>query len=60
MRKTNSAILAAVHATARGLHQAGTMNQVTLREFNRLCQQPATPAAAKPSNTAKPDCRAGR
>lgn len=60
MRKTNSTILEAVHATAKGLHQAGAMDQPTLRELNRLCQQPAKPAAAKPSNTAKPDCGAGR
>lgn len=37
MRKTKSAILEAVHQTAKGLHKAGVMDQVTLREFNRLC-----------------------
>jgi len=37
MRKTKSAILEAVHETAKGLHDAGVMDQVTLREFDRLC-----------------------
>ena len=33
MRKTKSSILAAVHETAVGLHKAGVMDQVTLREY---------------------------
>jgi len=40
MRKTKSAILEAVHETAKGLHTAGVMDQVTLREFDRLCLPP--------------------
>lgn len=40
MRKTKSAILEAVHDTAKGLHKAGVMNQLTLREFDRLCLPP--------------------
>ncbi len=43
MRKTKSAILKAVHETARGLHKAGVMDQVTLREFDRLCLPPVEP-----------------
>ena len=43
MRKTKSAILEAVHETARGLHKAGVMDQLTLREFDRLCVPPVTP-----------------
>ena len=43
MRKTKSAILDAVHDTAKGLHQAGVMDQVTLREFDRLCLPPVEP-----------------
>jgi putative transcriptional regulator len=45
MRKTRSAILAAVHDTAKGLHEAGVMDQITLREFDRLCLPPITPLA---------------
>ena len=40
MRKTKSTILEAVHDTAKGLHKAGVMDQVTLREFDRLCLPP--------------------
>ena len=43
MRKTRSPILDAVHETAKGLHKAGVMNQVTLREFDRLCLPPVEP-----------------
>ncbi|HWH82546.1 MAG TPA: DNA-binding transcriptional regulator [Burkholderiaceae bacterium] len=43
MRKTKSPILDAVHETAKGLHKAGVMNQVTLREFDRLCLPPVEP-----------------
>jgi putative transcriptional regulator len=45
MRKTKSAILDAVHDTAKGLHQAGVMDQITLREFDRLCLPPIAPLA---------------
>ena len=45
MRKTKSAILEAVHETATGLHQAGVMDQVTLREFDRLCLPAIEPLA---------------
>lgn len=40
MRKTKSDILEAVHETATGLHKAGAMDRVTLREFDRLCLPP--------------------
>jgi putative transcriptional regulator len=43
MRKTQSPILAAGRETAKGLHKAGVMNQVTLREFDRLCLPPVEP-----------------
>ncbi len=43
MRKTKSPILAAVHDTAKGLHKAGVMDQVTLREFDQLCLPPVEP-----------------
>jgi putative transcriptional regulator len=43
MRKTKSPILEAVHETATGLHKAGVMDQVTMREFDRLCLSPVTP-----------------
>ena len=43
MRKMKSPILDAVHETAKGLHKAGVMDQLTLREFDRLCLPPVTP-----------------
>lgn len=43
MRKTQSAILQAVYETAQGLHKAGVMGQVTLREFDCLCLPPVEP-----------------
>ena len=43
MRKTKSNVLEAVHETARGLHKAGVMDRVTLREFDRLCLPPVDP-----------------
>ncbi|MEP6721403.1 MAG: DNA-binding transcriptional regulator [Variovorax sp.] len=43
MRKTKSTILEAVHETAQGLHDAGVMDQVTMREFDRMCLPPVPP-----------------
>jgi len=43
MRKTKSAILEAVRETVKGLHAAGVMDRVTLREFDRLCLPPVEP-----------------
>lgn len=40
MRKAKSEILEAAHETARGLHAAGVMCQVTMREIDRLCVPP--------------------
>lgn len=42
MRKTESAILKAVRDTAKGLHKAGVMDQITLQELNRLCLPPVS------------------
>lgn len=43
MRKMKSPILEAVHETAKGLHKAGVMDRVTLREFDQLCLPPVEP-----------------
>lgn len=45
MRKAKSKILEAVLETARGLHDAGVMDPMTLREFDRLCLPPVEPLA---------------
>lgn len=43
VRKTKSIILEAVHDTAKDLHKASVLDQVTLREFDRLCLPPIEP-----------------
>ncbi|MEB3225397.1 MAG: DNA-binding transcriptional regulator [Synechococcus sp.] len=35
-----SKLLEAIHETVDGLHQAGVMDQMTLREFEQLCLPP--------------------
>jgi putative transcriptional regulator len=45
-----SAIFEAVHETAKGLHDAGVMDRLTMCEFDRLCLQwvkPLEPAQIK-------------
>jgi putative transcriptional regulator len=37
MTKKKSRILEAVHESARDLHEIGLVDQVTMREFDRLC-----------------------
>lgn len=43
MRKTRSPIIKAVRDTAKGLHKAGVMDQVTLREIDPLWLPPVEP-----------------
>jgi len=43
MRKKQSKILDAVHATAKGLHDAGAIDRVTMREFDTLRITPIAP-----------------
>ena len=43
MRKTKSAIFEAVYETVKGLHDAGVMDQLTMREFDRMCLPPVPP-----------------
>ena len=42
-KKTESPILAAVHETAKDLHRAGVMDQITLQEFEQQCVPPVEP-----------------
>jgi hypothetical protein len=64
MRKTKSPILEAVHDTAKGLHKAGVMDQVTLHEFDgaEVGNRPEEtdrhrPQAAAPGAKARPRSR---
>ena len=42
-----SRILQEVHETARGLHAAGVMSDVTMREFDKVCLSPVHELAPK-------------
>lgn len=42
-RKGESGILASVHKTAAGLHEAGLVDKATMREFDALCLTPVEP-----------------
>jgi putative transcriptional regulator len=57
MRKTKSMIIEAVHDTAKGLHKAGVMDQVTLREFDRLCLPPIEPLKPEQIKKIREDSR---
>ena len=43
MRKTRSPIIEAVRDSAQGLHKAGVIDQVTLRDFDPLWLPPVEP-----------------
>jgi len=43
MAKKRSKILDAVHETAKGLHAAGAIDQMTMREFDQACLSPVPP-----------------
>jgi putative transcriptional regulator len=55
MRKKKSAILKAVHETAKGLHEAGVIDQMTMREFDRLCLPLIEPLVASLSVLVRED-----
>jgi len=40
MKKRNENILSVVHETAKGLHDAGVMDAITMRKFDQLCLPP--------------------
>ena len=43
MPRKQSKILATVRGTAQGLHAAGAIDRVTMREFDKLCIAPIAP-----------------
>ena len=42
-KQYRSRLMASVHETAEGLHEAGVMDKRTLREFDALCLTPVKP-----------------
>lgn len=47
IKKYRSPLLASVHQTAKGLHDAGVMDKQTMRKFNVMCLTPVRPLTAK-------------
>jgi putative transcriptional regulator len=43
--KAGSGILASVHETVAGLHEAGVVDKATMRQFDALCLTPLEPMA---------------
>jgi putative transcriptional regulator len=44
-KQYRSSLMASIHETAEGLHNAGVMDKRTLREFDELCLTPVQPLA---------------
>jgi putative transcriptional regulator len=42
-KQYRSRLMASVHETAEGLHEAGVMDKRTMRKFDELCLTPVTP-----------------
>ena len=45
-KKTGSPILETVHETAKDLHKAGVMDEMSMREFDSMCLPPVKPYTA--------------
>lgn len=46
-RKYSSPLAASIHETVEGMHEAGVVGLLTLREFDALCLTPVRPLAPK-------------
>ena len=42
-KQYRSRLMASIHETAEGLHEAGAMDKITLRQFDELCLTPVKP-----------------
>ncbi|MGC1829349.1 MAG: DNA-binding transcriptional regulator [Candidatus Acidiferrales bacterium] len=47
IKKYRSSLLASVHETAKGLHDAGVMNRRSMRKFDVMCLTPVQPMTAR-------------
>lgn len=52
-----SAILETIHETAKDLHEAGTLDAVTLREFDALCLPPVRRFSAEDIRRIRRKCK---
>ena len=46
-KQYRSPVMASIHETAEGLHEAGVMNKQTMRKFDDACLTPVRPLSAK-------------
>ncbi|AEG00375.1 MAG: hypothetical protein PHR94_05885 [Methylomonas lenta] len=46
-KQYRSRLMASVHETAEGLHEAGVMDKRTMRKFDDLCLTPASHARSR-------------
>ncbi len=46
-KKYRSSLLASIHETAKGLHDAGVMDRQSMRKFDVMCLTPVQPLTAK-------------
>lgn len=46
-KQYRSAVMASVHETAEGLHNAGVMDKQTMRKFDDACLTPVRPLSAE-------------
>ena len=46
-KQYRSAVMASIHETAEGLHNAGVMNKQTMRKFDDACLTPVHPLSAE-------------
>jgi putative transcriptional regulator len=46
-KQSRSAVMASIHETAEGLHNAGAMDKQTMRKFEDACLTPVRPLSAE-------------
>jgi putative transcriptional regulator len=46
-KQYRSAVMASIHETAEGLHNAGVMDKQTMRKFDEACLTPVHPLSAE-------------
>ena len=50
-KQYKSSLMASIHETVEGLHEAGVLSKQTMREFDDLCLTPVRPLKAKEIRT---------
>jgi putative transcriptional regulator len=47
IKKSSNPVFAAIHETAKDLHNAGVMDKMTMRHFDELCLTPVKPLSPR-------------